>query len=109
MGGRDPFFLDRGHGECSPKPEEGKDGEDDDDQSNKINNLVHVPLLVFGRSAGARVIGGASSRILCMRSLKGTIRERLSRAQFGSADPVPICDKVSRKAINDRPRRDLDH
>jgi hypothetical protein len=64
MGGRDPFFLDRGHGECSPKPEEGKDGEDDNDQSDNINNLVHVPLLAF-QSAGvpARVIADAFSRI----------------------------------------------
>ena len=49
MGGRDPVFLDRGHGECSPKPEEGKDGEDDDDQSDNVDNLVHVPLLVVNR------------------------------------------------------------
>ena len=43
----DSFLFDRGHGNCSTKPEEGKDGEDYYDQSNKVDKLVHVPLLLL--------------------------------------------------------------
>ena len=79
----DPFLFDRGHGNCSTKPEEGKDGEDYYDQSNKVDKLVHVPLLII-ELAGMRVprIVGHLQRISSILVL--------SRAQFGRASPVPI-------------------
>jgi hypothetical protein len=49
----------------STKPKEGKDGEDYYDQSNKIDKLVHVPLLVneLAGMQARHIVGRAFSAV----------------------------------------------